>query len=600
MTEPTTHERRPRIGRPDLRRTSIEVGAVVGLSLLMVAVVFEGEFNRLRAALGYGDLLQAYSMSSMWANGSPFGDNSLGYPAGMHLPYFPTGDLAPNLLAAFFSNFTSDPFLPLNLVFVASFPATAVASLWLLRIVGVRGPMAVIGALGLTAIPYHWLRVEHVYLATMYAAVLGVALALLVGSGGLDRAWQKRRLPLLIATAIAVLLIGTGGIYYACFAILLVGLALVYRAFRGDRWKSILLSGIPAVAVTVVLGAVLLPGMLWARANPALGAVAERAPVESVEYTGALALAMLPAPFSDLPGVGLLTRFVESAYEQGSIIDTSGVLWAANSGSFFTLILLMFLLVGSLVLARRRARALPEAPIATRVSLSLVLTLLGGALLFFIPWGLNYLFALTVTSQLRGWDRLIPVLFALLLAGAATVWRDLSSRWRTRTSWIVAAALTVVVALDSVTPYRLVFAEWSEFGMSERNAGLVYAQELNAEIPETCGVLQLPYVQYPEVPSVEALGNYAHLLPALTNPDKLWSFGAVKETPDSALPAEVGNDLNPAEVSELKDRGFCAVHVDWRGFAEADRPALLAALESDFGAPVASGHDGDWTAYKIG
>ncbi|GAA1405593.1 hypothetical protein [Oerskovia paurometabola] len=568
------------------------------LSLLAVFYVFRWTLDTLRAPLGYGDLLPAYAMSGMWSNGTPFGDNSLGFPHGMHLPYFPTGDLTQNLMTAGFSLLTENPFLPLNLVFVASFPLTAVAALWTLRIAGLRGPLAVVLAVGLTTIPYHWLRVEHVYLATMYSAVLGVALALLVGSGRFSEALRTRDYPALIGTAAAAFVVGSSGIYYACFAILLVAFACLYRAFRGDGWAVVLRGALPAVTIMLVLAAVLLPATLWTRANPALSAVAERAPVESVEYSGALAFTMLPAPFTDFPGLGPLVRFVEEAYAQAYVIDTSGVLWNANSGSVLTTLLIVFTVVGALVVRRRsHARATPT-PERRTVSLGLVTTLMTGALLFFVPWGLNYLFALSISSQLRGWDRLVPVVLTLVVVAGAVVWRDMFPSV-TRSGWIVALVCAAIVLLDSVTPYRAVFDAWSSAGITERDSGLSYAADLNEDLPGTCGVLQLPYVAYPEVPPVADLSAYGHLLPALTNPAKYWSFGAMKETPDSVWLEQLGADIDASELPELSEAGFCAVHVDWRGYSDEDAAAFAASIQQLLGPPVAVGHGGDWSAFPL-
>jgi phosphoglycerol transferase len=579
-----------------------EAVAVVLLSTAAVAHVFHWDLDRLRAPIGLGDLMYAYATASLWARGAPFGDDSLGFPAGMHLPYYPTGDLVHNALAGLLGQLTSDPFLPLNLVFVSSFPLTALAALWLLRVVGVRGPLAVVGALGLTTIPFHWLRPDHIYLATMYTAVLAVVLAVLVGSGRLGRVWHERRWPELVTTGVAVVLIGTGGIYYACFAVLLVAVAALYRAFRAPGWRAALrtavLSCVPAVLVVAVLGATLLPGVLWVRAHPPLSDVAERLPVESVLYSGSLSLALLPTPLSDLPGAGPLGELADAMMTDAQVAPTSGFLTWANSGSVFTMICIAVVLVGSLVLARRRAAGRVVTDPAPVVRLSLVLTLLVGALLFFVPWGLNFLFATLVTPQIRGWERLIPVLFALVVAAAGVVWRDLRPR-SPRVGWVTAGVLAVVVTLDSVTPYRAHLDGLLAAAPLEAAAGHAYAADLDAAVPGDCGVLQLPYVPAPEVPPVHELTAYGHFLAALTNPDKRWSFGAIKATPDSVLPEQIGSSVEPDEVDRLVDAGFCAVHVDTRGYFPQDLTTLLPDLEAMLGAPVATGRDGTWVAFAL-
>ena len=82
---------------------------------------------------------------------------------------------------------TGNPFIGINAVYALSFPATALAALWVFRLAGLRGPWTVVGSLALTFVPFHWYRLEHLYLATMYSAVLGVGLAMLVGNGTVER-----------------------------------------------------------------------------------------------------------------------------------------------------------------------------------------------------------------------------------------------------------------------------------------------------------------------------------------------------------------------------------------------------------------------------
>ncbi|HEY5515035.1 MAG TPA: hypothetical protein VIK12_02360, partial [Pengzhenrongella sp.] len=194
--------------------------SVTVLSSLMFVVGFGGGIGRLSAPLGIGDVLPTYYVGSLWGNGAPFGDTTLGFPLGLDLRYFPTTDVTQNLMAGLFYAVTHNPFLSTNLVFAASFPLAALAALWVLRIVDLRGPLAVLLSLAFTAVPFHWLRVEHLYLATMYSAVLGVGLALLVGTGQLEERLRARpRWRAWLPLAAIVVVTAASGIYYACFAI---------------------------------------------------------------------------------------------------------------------------------------------------------------------------------------------------------------------------------------------------------------------------------------------------------------------------------------------------------------------------------------------
>ena len=70
--------------------------------------------------------------------------HDVGYPFGMSVAtYFPTLEFTQNGLTQFFQLFTDNPYLPANLVWVLSYPVTAVAAWWAGRLVGTPRPLAI-------------------------------------------------------------------------------------------------------------------------------------------------------------------------------------------------------------------------------------------------------------------------------------------------------------------------------------------------------------------------------------------------------------------------------------------------------------------------
>jgi hypothetical protein len=112
-------------------------------------------------------------------------------------------------------------------------------------------------------------------------------------------------------------------------------------------------------------------------------------------------------------------------------------------------------------------------------------------------------------------------------------------------------------------------------------------------------VLELPFVAYPEAPPTVGLQNYEPLWPALTNPGKTWSAGAMRGTVASAWQQRLGDAVENSDIAPLEAAGFCAVHVDTRGYAEDDVRRITGRLERLLGAPVATGLDGHWLAYAL-
>ncbi|WP_378098537.1 hypothetical protein [Cellulomonas sp. T2.31MG-18] len=540
--------------------------------------------------------MPAYATADIWSAGTPFGNTHLGFPIGMDLRYYPTTDVFQNLVAGVITRLSGNPFAGVNMMFALSFPLTAVVAYYVLRSAGFRGPMAIAAAWGLMAIPYHWKRLPHVYLGSMYSAVLGVGLALWVGSGGLERMVKSRRRALKLAVLLgAIVLVAGSGIYYAAFTVILVMAAVAFRFARGLHWRRAVVDLLPAVAVAVATAAFLAPAALFVHGHPTSQPVAARLPVQSVAYSGVLAYAILPAPESMVPGWSPVNAWVERAVVAGQQIPTSGVIWDADFGSVFTVAALLVCLVGVVVVGRRG----PRVRVEPRVSGALVTWLSAVVLLFFVPWGLNFLFAAAVSPQLRGWDRLVPVLFTLVTVGGGIAWRYL--RWPSHGVWaaMIAVCVVVLVVFDTVLPQRAWFRESARSPIAVAAAGREYATALNSAIPQNCGVLELPRISYPEEPPVNGLDGYEHLWPALTNPGKSWSFGAMKWSSADDWQRSVPDPLDGPGVDMLVKAGFCAVHVDYRGFAPANVEMERQHFAALLGNPVATGFGGVWSAYRL-
>lgn len=596
-----------RTWRPLVTRL-LEPLSAMALSSVMFVVGFGGGIGRLSQPLGGGDVLAAYGVGNMWASGAPFGNAALGYPFGTELRYFPTADVLQNAFSGLFVALTGNTFFGTNLLFAVSFPITTLAALWVLRIAGLRGPMAIFAALAFTAIPFHWMRAEHMYLATMYSAVLGIGLALLVGTGEVARRLTSRgRLRTCLPLLGIVVVIALSGIYYACFTILLCAVAVVFRVARGSSWRHIVASAAPMLGVSLFLALALAPAILFVHSHPALKPVAGRLVVESVIYSGNLALALFPSPVSQLPGFGPVNESVRGFFAAGQFAPTSGVTIWSNSGSFFTVVAILFAGVGLVLSSRRAIRARAAGSAGARsttteqpaVGFGLVGTLLITVVLFYVPWGLNVVFAYEVSPQLRAWDRLTPVFFMLVFVAAAVAWQSLGLRPRATWVWPLVAVLLVLLSLDAVVPYRGYFAEIVATSQERHTTGSEYAAKLNAAVPGHCGVLALPYIAFPESEPVVQMGDHEPYWPVLTNTEKEWSFGAMKNTAASAWQVDLGNRIDARAIGDLEAGGFCAVHVDRRGYSPADGDRVVAELTALLGAPVATGDAGRWLAFGL-
>lgn len=580
-------------------RIALEAAISALLAFALSLIVLGPLLGRLDVGWAGGDMLSTYANSVAWTGFSYGVTDQFGFPLGMNLNYFPGIDITENTFALLVNTLTGSTFAGINLLVLLSFPLVAALAYLVLRMTALQGPLAIALAVAFAVIPFHWGRaLGHTYLSTLYSAVVGVALVLLVGSGWFSgrirHGSTRQRVVLGIVVAVMVVVVAWTGVYYAAFTLILGVFALLWRVAHRARLRSLLIDAVPfaGVAVLTVIG--FLPALLTLRSDPPLESLGERTAIESVTYAGNLAMAILPIPQSSLPRMGyyneaMLAAFAEAPFGESHVIT--------NFGTWVTLAALLTLIVG-LVVRSRLPR--PVADATSRVTTGLAVYLLAVSVLFFVPWGLNFLFAELVTAQIRAWNRMLPVLLLLVLVGAATI----LARTRIAERWAIALPVALILlgltAIDSVYPFRAAYAGSVADAGNKTDKAREYAAATNAAIPEDCGVLQLPYMAYPEHGTQRGINDYDHFWTSMTNPGKQWSYGAVKNTDASIWAAQLPQSPTDEQVALLRVAGFCAIHLDTRGYIREVRGPLREDLRSRFGEPVATGLSGDWELYALG
>ena len=570
--------------RPGTARFDLSVTAIATFAFSLVALA--PVLDRLKVAWGPGDLLSHYVNVDLWAGFGYRTSTHYGFPGGMNPNLFPGVDITQNSLASALSQLFKDPFIGLNLVAIASFPITAVLAVLAFRLVGLTGWWAIALSLCYTFLPYHWGRLlGHTYLGTMYAAVTGVILALLIGQGRLSRHAPTR---VWTFVGILVLITAWSNVYYAAFGLLVMITALFYRFLQRDRLITIVRTSIPIIATFALVVIGFVPSIVARLSEPGVAQLGARFSYESVTLAGSLSMLLLPAPVSQLPYMGYYNEAVRGLVEDAPPVESVS---ETNFGTWVLLAAMVFL-ISWWVQRKRRGLASPK-------DLQLLTLMVVVTLAFFIPWGLNSLIAEYLSAQIRAWNRLVPTLALLILLSAAVALGR--SRWNAR-SWRYGIPMLVlgVVLVEQVIPYRAVYSTTVARYAQDTRWAQDYAVIVNAAIPQRCGIAQFPSMIYPENgPVPPGLNDYEHFWQPLTNPNKDFSFGAVRFSEAAGLTGDIDLPLSPTEVTRLKGLGFCAIHIDLRGYEPEERARVLLTAAQTLGPNVATGREGDWVLYRL-
>ena len=593
--------------RPVSRLRAVnEAGIAAVIATALSLIVFGPVLRWIATGWSGGDMLSTYVNADVWQGFRYRVTDQFGFPLGMNLNYFPGIDITENTFAQLITVLTGRPFVGINLLVILTFPVVAFLAYFLFRMTGLTGALAISGAVVFSLLPYHFGRaLGHTYLATLYSAVTGMAFVLLVGSGRFEQIVRKLRksstttsVKVLTLLTFAAMIIVTAwtGVYYVAFTTILGAAALLWRFAHKTSLKHLLIDAVPFITIFALALIGFLPSILTTRTDPPLAQLSERLPYESVLFAGNLAVAILPIPESSIPGFDTYNTAVAEAVGAAGWSESNSI---TNNGTWVTALALLVVLIALVMRIRRPVEANTDQKGRTKyASLSFITYLIVVTLLWFVPWGFNYLFAGTVTAQIRAWNRLTPILLLLFLLGAAAALHRTRIATRSAIAIPAAVAIMALTAVDSVLPFRAIYADIKETAEITK-AGNEYALAVNRALPSNCGVLQLPYMSYPEFGAVRGVNDYDHFWTSIINSGKRWSYGAVKNTDAGIWAGQIPELPTADQVAAMQAGGFCAIHLDARGFTSKHLRIITSDLESRFGPPVAIGFDGNWLFYDI-
>jgi len=462
-----------------------------------------------------------------------------------------------------------------------------------LRLVGSKGFIAITLAIAFAFIPYHWGRgLGHLYLALTYSVVTGMILVLLIGTGRFTRMIEGKKKLQLAGVAALILITAWSGLYYAVFAIILMCAAVLWRFAKKDNLKQLIHNLIP-IAITaafVVIG--FLPGIIATRNSPAFAVLAERTPYESVMFAGILIAALVPAPILPSALFSFYNTAITDAVNAAPAFENRV---PTNFGTIVTFAAFILLVLGLFARARytKWTKSTKDLP--------LISYLLLVSTLFFIPWGLNYVFAATLTAQVRAWNRFLPILLLLIILGAAIVLKRVK---RKQSIALIATAGIAATFVNAVAPFKNPYVTSSTNVTMTANAARDYTKEINTKIPQDCAVLQLPYMSYPENGPLLDLDDYGHFWLPVNDIGKSWSYGAIKNTEAGYWSSKLPEIPTPVQVQALTEAGFCGIHLDSRGYVVPAAERIKAELQTRYGPPITAGNpdaaDTDtWFFYQL-
>ncbi|MEM5329959.1 sugar translocase [Paraburkholderia sp. JHI2823] len=537
------------IGRvASLKKSNIRPDIVVGVALALATSILGWHFAGGRALhiLGspfyYGGdgMLILGTIQHIIEGGWVYVSPRLGAPFGSALYDYPVPDSGTLLALKTIGKLFHSAGAAYNIFYLAGFALNAVFAYAVLRYLKVGRSLSFAGAFAFTMLPFHFMRVMHLFYTWYFVAPIFTWYARKAYRGDLKFSGRRG-----LMHAAAMLVLTCFGVYYAFFGAMTIAAATLVRVLAS---RSVASGRAGIIACAILLAGVVAnvaPTLAYERAHGMNSEVADRIPSESETYGMKIAQLLLPwQAHRSATLAGITNRYMQTFPLVNE--NQTGALGMIGSVGF---IALMLTLIGP-----RR-----HEPVSLLAALALIFVL------FCSIGGLSSLFAMLVSAKIRAWNRASVFVAFFAISAAMLLLQRAIQGWKRPHTMALSGLLCALVIWDQtpaspvapIDTYRANYESDKAFGAAVERA-----------LPTGSMVYQLPYMAYPEIPPLHQLDAYDQLAGYLNTKAIRWSYGGMKGREGDLFLRQLSTQPIDQQVATIRDKDFSAVWVDRRGYAD--------------------------------
>lgn len=530
------------------------------LASVLISGAPEGLAPNLSVPYSYGGdgLFHAW-MAQRVHEGWLFENARSGYPFGSNFFDFPGSDGGDHLIIKLTALLTGGWVGGINLFYLLGFVSCFIATYVTARGFGLNRSFAMAASVLYTFVPFHFMRLAHLFYTWYFVAPLFFYLALTIYRTPAKVPGSRTTLGKLALAAVWMVVLASFGVYYALFGIIILALAGILSAVRSGHLqgtkKAVLLCTFAVAGVLVNLAPNLVGNFTEGR-NPE---AAQRLPLESEIY--GLKLMHLLMPRGDHRSSTL--RQVAQEYSSSPLNNENSTssMGIIGSAGFMLCLLLV---------------ALAPARLKVDERLRLLAAIIFVLFMFATIGGFGSLFALLVSPLIRGWNRIsIFIACGSILFFFLALQCLLHKRPRLARYSAAIASLLVLFGLSDQTASVCQACNAQQKVAFENDQQFV--QDIEKALPEGAAIYQLPYIGFPEVPIMHRLLNYQMMTGVLHSSALHWSFGGMKGRPGDLFYRSLAKEPLSHQLEVVRRLGFDGIYIDRRGY-EDNGNAVTEAL----------------------
>lgn len=557
-------------------------------SFVLASVLMTGWPNGLLPNIDYPYTYNndgAFSVIQRLIEGWVFDNPRSGYPFGSNLLDYPGSDSGNYLILKLIGSLTGEWHAAHNIYYLLGFAVTFIASFCVLRAVGLAIPFAFTAATLFNFLPFHFQRIEHLFYTWYFVVPIFYYIALKIFNSSSVNENSKAGVPKKIFYAACLLGLGSFGVYYAIFGLIIlfvIGIAVIIGKYNQNSLKLAFFA-----SCFVVFGVLLnlAPNLIHRYSNGPNLEVAQRGIAEAEIYGFKFAQLVLPR---NGHRNARLDKISSKYLNESPLVNENRTSSLGAVGSLGLLAIFGIIFYN-----------LSDRPQNSTLSITSLIVLV--LFMFGTIGGFGSIFAQAITTSIRGWNRIsIFIGFGVLLVLFMLLQVELQKRFTGRRLVFLSGFISMVFLLgglyDQTVPTCKACNEQiqNSFTMDKE-----FIRSIEKSLPAGSAVYQLPYMPFPEVPPLHRLQAYDLSVGFLHSSSLAWSYGGMKGRSGDLFYRSLAKEPLERQLEVIKRLGFAGVYIDRRGYDNNDR-AVIDGFTNLLGSPPTLARaDGDVVFFRI-
>jgi len=478
-----------------------------------------------------------------------FENQNLGFPFGSNYFDFPIYYNLFNVLGFLVSKFSQDLGFTFNLIYLLGFSFTYISTYVVARFFKIKYLAAFVLAVLFTYLPFHFQRIGHINVSIYSEVPIIFLIASSLSPMFPDSKLVKLRTPV---SLFLLFIIGQINVYSTTFSALVLLSFIIASLFLNFSFDSVknLIYGISILLSTQLIQYV--PSIIWILKNGSNADAISRTAADSEIYGLKFIQLILPHPGHRF---SILSNLNQKYSSSAPLVNEN-----ASSSLGFLSTIGFVIIVFSFLKPKLQSIDLEKYFFGVTFFVAFSFAAIGG---------LGSVFSYVVTPQIRGWNRIFPILAFISIF---IFIRELLKYFEKRVKNTQNQSFVVTVLIATLS-----FGVWDQTSKSCQecltSSSLAYHSDRSSGefiekiAPANSSFYQLPYVSFPGHMKIGEVSAYTHLLGYLfTNKNYYWSFGTIRGRQGSGFFETLSRESLSKQVSVATAMGFNFIYLDTRGY----------------------------------